>query len=457
MAQQIEVEDPVNKYLAGSKVTSVYVPIIITIFLADMLEFFDFGILSVTMPIWTTSWHLTGFEIGLLVSTVGIGGTVGAFVLPALSDRVGRRPIFVWTLLLLAVSTALIGLVPERGLGYVYVLRIFQGLAIGGLYAIDYTIIQEMAPARIRGTLTGSVSMLLPLGLAIASFLGALLLPNWRLLYFIGAVPAVLSLVGRLFMPETPRSLYVRRKFGEAAKSIAFLLRVKDASWISNVEKEFADFYEKNPPKLERWYSQFVILARKWREFIGVVALTGFTIGFVWYMISPYIPLYLELNYHMAAAAAAAIYGTISLTMVATRFAASAVTDVIGRKATIILVLAITAVGAFATAPLLGSAALLWALLPLAYGIDSSYSPTFVYANELYPTRSRSTASGTTYTIARIASIISPIILGIYLGTPPSLQHAWPSFAIAGILAIIAIIGILLLRLPEMKGHGLKA
>jgi putative MFS transporter len=299
--------------------------------------------------------------------------------------------------------------------------------------------------------------MLLPAGLSLASFLGVLLLPNWRLLYFIGAVPAVLSLIGRLFMPETPRSLYVRRKFGEAAKSIAYLLRVKDPSWISNVEKELADFYEKNPPKFERWYSQFVILVRKWREFISVVTLTGFAVGFVWYIVIPYIPLFLKLNYHMTATAAAAIYGTLTLTMIATRFTSATLTDIIGRKPAIFLALAIITVGAFAMVPLLGSAALWWALIPIAYGVDMSWAPTFVYANELYPTRSRSTASGTTYTIARIASIISPIILGIYLGTPASLQHAWPSFAIAGILAIIAILALLLLRLPETKGRGLKA
>jgi len=67
-----------------------------------MLEFYDFGLLSVVIPTWLKIWSLTGIETGLLVSIVGVGGVIGAFVFPVLGDRIGRRPVFTMTLLLVA-------------------------------------------------------------------------------------------------------------------------------------------------------------------------------------------------------------------------------------------------------------------------------------------------------------------------------------------------------------------
>jgi hypothetical protein len=92
---ELGVTDTVGKYLLTYKPNRIFIAIIITVILADMLEFYDFGILSVVIPIWINVWKITGFEVGLLVSLVGVGGVIGAFGFPVLADRIGRRPIFV--------------------------------------------------------------------------------------------------------------------------------------------------------------------------------------------------------------------------------------------------------------------------------------------------------------------------------------------------------------------------
>jgi len=63
-----------------------------------------------------------------------------------------------------------------------------------------------------------------------------------------------------------------------------------------------------------------------------------------------------------------------------------------------------------------------------------------VYANELYPTRTRASASGNTYGTARIGSILSTFAIGYYLGTPPNMTNTVPVWLICAILyAIYAI------------------
>jgi len=74
-----------------------------------------------------------------------------------------------------------------------------------------------------------------------------------------------------------------------------------------------------------------------------------------------------------------------------------------------------------------------------------------VYANDLYPARSRASASGITYTSARVASIVSPAILGFLIGTPPNLYNLIPLFISGSILyLILAIMTFYLLR-PKLR------
>jgi hypothetical protein len=77
---ELGVTDAVGKYLQTYKINRVLWGIIITVFLADMLEFFDWGLLSVVIPIWINVWKITGFDIGLLISIVGAGAVIGASV-----------------------------------------------------------------------------------------------------------------------------------------------------------------------------------------------------------------------------------------------------------------------------------------------------------------------------------------------------------------------------------------
>lgn len=454
----MEAPDPVSEYLRTYKFSSRLLALVIIVILADMLEFYDFGLLSVVIPIWEKPWHLTGVEIGLLVSIVGVGGVIGAFSVPTIADRVGRRPVFVWTLLLIAASTGLLALTPTGNIPYVLVMRFLLGFGIGALYSLDYTLLQEFAPEKYRGFTAGIASALLPLGTSLAALTGYLVLPiwGWRGLFAIGAIPAILSLIGRLLMPETPRWLYAHGKFKESARSIAWIMNIKDQNKVSRIEEDLQNKFRSNPVKKLSLKEQLSMLVSKPREF-SVLMLSGFVIGFVWYYIVPYMPLFLVLNYHISAIVAAGLFSIIALSGMAGRFVMSALIDILGRKWTIRIFSLVPFIFLLLTGAVLGTSLFLPLILPAYFVIDSIWSAVFVYANDLYPTRARASISGMTYTSARIASIISPIILGILMGVHPTITRLFPIFALAAVLYIIMSIVYWAPITPETKGKALTA
>jgi Arabinose efflux permease len=436
---ELGVTDAVGKYLQTYKINRILLGIIITVFLADMLEFYDFGLLSVVIPIWINVWKITGFDVGLLVSLVGVGGVIGAFGFPVLADRIGRRPIFVITVLLVGISTALISAVPEYGIAYVFILRFLQGVGIGATYSIDYTIIQEFAPERHRGFISGLTALLLPLGISISSLSGYLVIPvfGWRGLFVLGVIPAILSLMGRLLMPESPRWLYSKGKIKESARALAWLLRIRDSTEVNKIEEDLTTEYKRNPPKYLSLREQLSFLVANKRSFTFIV-LGGFIIGFGYYFFVPYIPTFLVYNYKISAVAAAGLYALISLTTIIGRFVFSALVDIIGRKMTIGIVSLIPFIFLILTSGYFYTSYFLPFILPALFVAGAQFSATFVYANDLYPTRSRASASGMTYTSARIGSIISPTILGLLIGSPPNLYNLVPLF-IAGVNSVFSI------------------
>jgi MFS transporter, putative metabolite:H+ symporter len=73
--------------------------------LADMMEFYDFFLLGFIVSIIVVPWDLTYGQTAVLILTGGVGSIVGAFGWGAMADRVGRRPVFIATVLTFSLST----------------------------------------------------------------------------------------------------------------------------------------------------------------------------------------------------------------------------------------------------------------------------------------------------------------------------------------------------------------
>src|SRR5882757_1737542 len=127
--------------------------IIATANLGDMLDFFDFFLIGYVLAFIIGSWKLTYGESAMILLASGLGAVPGAFFWGWMADRIGRRKVFILTVLNFSIATGMLALTPESAAsGWLYLafFRFFVGFGQAGLYAVDLPLVQEFVPSSKR-------------------------------------------------------------------------------------------------------------------------------------------------------------------------------------------------------------------------------------------------------------------------------------------------------------------
>ena len=111
--------------------------------LGDMLEFFDYFLIGFVLAFVVGPWGLTFGQSALILLSSGIGAMLGAVFWGWLADRVGRRLVFMATIVNFSVATGILGLTPDNGWVFLAVFRFFVGFGVGGLYCVDLPLVQQ--------------------------------------------------------------------------------------------------------------------------------------------------------------------------------------------------------------------------------------------------------------------------------------------------------------------------
>jgi MFS family permease len=172
---------------------------------------------------------LTGGEIGFANTVYLVGQVLGALVFGHLTDRLGRKRLFLVTLALYLAATAASGLSPNYAV--FLVLRLFAGAGIGGEYSAINSAIDELVPARIRGQIDLAINGSYWIGVAGGAGVTLVLLDpalvplhiGWRAAFFLGAVLGLAILFVRRDMPESPRWLLMHGHVKEAEQTLAHI------------------------------------------------------------------------------------------------------------------------------------------------------------------------------------------------------------------------------------------
>src|SRR5438045_2860500 len=210
-----------------TSLTGNQIRILTAAIIGDALEFFDYFLIGFVLAFLIGPWKLTFGQSAIVLMSSGIGAIIGAYAWGWLADRIGRRVVFIGTVLNFSIATGLLYFTPDTGWIYLTVLRFFVGFGVGGLYCVDLPLVQEFMPSSKRGWIGGLVTCVIPIGVGLGAVLGAFLgADQWRLLFAIGVLPALVVLLVRLWVPESPHWLARQGRLEEARKSLAWALQV---------------------------------------------------------------------------------------------------------------------------------------------------------------------------------------------------------------------------------------
>jgi SP family arabinose:H+ symporter-like MFS transporter len=175
-------------------------------------------------------YHLQGLALGYLVSGASLGAAAGAILAGPASDHFGRKTLLVIDAGIYATGAILSAVTPDAGV--LLAARTLIGLAIGADSAIATAYIAEYAPKGRRGSLSMLQQWMITVGILVsyvvaliifAAFPGSAASVGWRLVLGLGAVPALVGMVLRTQMPESPRWLLRHGRYEDVQKAMAAL------------------------------------------------------------------------------------------------------------------------------------------------------------------------------------------------------------------------------------------
>jgi len=389
--------------------------------IGDALEFFDYFLIGFVLAFIIGPWKLTFGQSAVVLLSSGIGAIIGAGAWGWIADRIGRRKVFIGTVLNYSLATGLLYFTPENNWVYLTIMRFFVGFGVGGLYCVDLPLVQEFMPTSKRGWVGGLVTAVIPIGIGLGAVLGAFATPTlgWRGLFAVGVLPSLLVLLVRIWVPESPRWLCHQGRYDEARKSLAWALEI-DAEKLPIPTAATAPVVKTN------WFELFKYprsLAVSWLGNLGAqtgvygVGLWAPSLFVLLLQVSPS-----EASKMMILLAVSGFIGRLSFSYFSERFGRRVSGGMLGFGAGILIVLA----GYNSGGTLFGLSAF-WLILAAAmFFADGGFAIVGPYAAEVWPSHLKTTGMGSAYGFGGIGKIIGPLGLALIVGSSNLVKPSVP-------------------------------
>jgi MFS family permease len=197
-----------------------------TVWILDGLEVTIVGSMSTALADPKTGLGMSSFQVGLAGATYVAGACLGALFFGQLTDKLGRKKLFLITLAVYTVATVLTAF--SMNPMWYLACRFLTGTGIGGEYAAINSAIDELIPAKFRGRVDVAINGSFWVGAGAGALLTIPLLDptmvnqdwGWRIAFGLGAILAVGILVVRRNVPESPRWLFIHGREDEAERIV---------------------------------------------------------------------------------------------------------------------------------------------------------------------------------------------------------------------------------------------
>ncbi len=420
-----------------------------------------------------TAWILDGLSITVASSVTGVltqsdtlgltttqaaatgsvyllGEVVGALVFGKLSDKLGRRRIFMWTLGIYLLGTGLSALAFKgtAGLVYFYLTRALAGSGIGGEYSAINSAIDEMMPARYRGRTDIWINGTYWAGSIIGTFVSFVLLnafaPNlgWRLSFMVGPLLAVVIIFVRRNLPESPRWLITHGREEEALASMKHIedVAIKDGQHLAEVLD--SDAIVLKPEKEYGYWTLLRLLFRSYPKRATLGASLMITQSFLYNAIFFTDALVLTKFYNVPNDTVP-LYGlAFAVGNLAGPLCLGHLFDSVGRKkmisGTYILSGALLAFSAWlfdADKLTAGTQTAVWVII--FFFASAGASSAYLTVSEIFPIEIRAKAIAIFFAIGSIAGALGPVFYGALIGNGTNRTGLTIGYLIGGGIMIL--------------------
>lgn len=406
-----------------------------------MATFFDgFGLYTSTVTAPTVEKVFSmGTTIGVLyVTGILLGNVIGDFIGGPLADAFGRRR-FLW------ITTAIIGIgsiwtALSTNSPELIASRIFTGIGVGADLIVAYAYISEFIPSKSRGFITGAMYIILVAGIPVAITLGYFLIHDypiygWRYLYIIGGAAALVALLTRLGIPESPRFYFSVKKDASKANEA---LTVIEKHAEKNLGKKLPEPVHVNVPSEPARISYGKLFSANYRRATTLATLLsifglvgGLSVSFFMprILIERGFTIQISLLY-TAITAVGLIFGGIVPTVIR---------DAIERRHQLIIYAILAAVfgimiGVAPTAAVIVISAFLFNLFNQAWAANYH-----MYIAEIFPATVRTTGPGFADAWGRLGTVVGSVFLFVLVTSLPLRLSLSAIIIILGAIAALTL------------------
>ena len=368
-----------------------------------MFDAMDVGMLSFIIAALKVEWNLTPGQMGWIGSINSIGMAVGALIFGLMADRVGRKNVFIITLLLFSLGSGAAAFTTSLTLFLVF--RFIIGAGLGGELPVASTLVSESVPAEKRGRVVVLLESFWAGGWLVAAVISYFIIPRfgWQIALLISAIPALYALYLRLGLPDSPSFAAVKGK--------------KKITALQSLAKLWSKEYSRQTAML--WIVWFCVVFSYYGMFLwlpSVMVMKGFSLikGFEYVLI-------------------------MTLAQLPGYFTAAWFIEKFGRKFVLVVYLIGTAISAYFFGTADSTSLLMLSGILLSFFNLGAWGGLYAYTPEQYPTVIRGTGTGMAASFGRIGGVLGPLLVGYLVTQNISISTIFTIFCISVLIGAIAV------------------
>lgn len=369
-----------------------------------MFDALDVGILSFVIAALKVEWNLSTEQMGWIGSINSIGMAVGALVFGLMADRIGRKNVFIFTLLIFSVCSGLSAF--TTSLTIFLFLRFLIGMGLGGELPVASTLVSESVPAEKRGRIVVLLESFWAVGWLVSAIISYFIIPTfgWQTALIITAIPALYAVYLRMGLPDSPRF----EKLQQKEKTTVF----------GGIAKLFSKDHARQTIVL--WVLWFCVVFSYYGMFLwlpSVMIMKGFSMikSFQYVLI-------------------------MTLAQLPGYFTAAWFIEKFGRKFVLVVYLIGTAISAYLFGTAASTALLITSGILLSFFNLGAWGALYAYTPEQYPTNIRGSGAGLAAAIGRVGGVLGPLLVGYMVAQKTSISLIFTIFCISVLVGAFTVL-----------------